>query len=215
MASTIPHLPARDPESVLDRMLASTPKGVVGVLRSGSAAAALEIADAAVDAGLGCLEITWTTPDAAEVVRALLERRPNALVGAGSIFTREAAFEAIDAGAAFVVSPHTSEAVSAACRERDVLYVPGVATPSEVVRALELGHELVKVFPIAQLGGTGFVRALLGPIPHLRMMVTGGVATDEVRAYLAAGAAFVGLGSVFGRDGDDTRRRVEAASQSG
>jgi 2-dehydro-3-deoxyphosphogluconate aldolase / (4S)-4-hydroxy-2-oxoglutarate aldolase len=215
MPTKVPHLPAREPETVIARMLASTPRGVVGVLRSDSATAALDLAGASLEAGLGCIEITWTVPDAGGVVRALVERQPNALVGAGSIFTADAAREAIDAGALFLVSPHTSEAVSAVCREANVLYVPGVATPTEVVRALELGHDLVKVFPIAQLGGTAYVRALRGPLPRLRLMVTGGVATDEVPAYLEAGATFVGLGSVFGRDAETTRERVARLVPSG
>jgi 2-dehydro-3-deoxyphosphogluconate aldolase / (4S)-4-hydroxy-2-oxoglutarate aldolase len=198
----------RDPVHVLGRLLAPEVGGVVGVLRSASAAHALVIADAAAEAGLACIEITWTTPGAADVVRALRERRPELLVGAGSIFDEAQAHEAWEAGAAFLVSPHLAHGVSDVCRSLGALYVPGAATASEVVAATERGHPLVKLFPIAQLGGAEFVRALRGPIPGLRAMVTGGVGPDEVAGYLAAGAVLVGLGSVFGSDADETRRRV-------
>jgi 2-dehydro-3-deoxyphosphogluconate aldolase / (4S)-4-hydroxy-2-oxoglutarate aldolase len=201
---------SRAPDAVLDRLRAPSLRGVVGVLRSDDAARATAQAEAAIDAGLACVEITWTTPGAADVVRDLRERHPRLLLGAGSVFDDEQAAEAVAAGAEFVVGPHLSEAVSAACAAMDVLYVPGAATPTEVVRAMELGHPLVKLFPIAQLGGPGFVRALLGPIPALRALVTGGVDAGDVDGYLDAGAALVGLGSIFALDEAETRRRVHA-----
>lgn len=182
--------------------------GVVGVLRSASPDAAIALGGAAIEAGLGCVEITWTTPDAKRVVAELRSRYAEASFGAGSVFTSDQVEEARAAGAEFVVSPHASRTVAAACREAGLPYVPGTATPSEVVLGTEIGHGMVKIFPVTQLGGVAYLKALLGPFPELRAMVTGGVGIDETPAYLEGGAALVGLGSVFGADEDDTRRRV-------
>jgi 2-dehydro-3-deoxyphosphogluconate aldolase / (4S)-4-hydroxy-2-oxoglutarate aldolase len=199
-----------EPHAVLDRFLGDELRGVVGVLRSDDATRATALAEAAVGAGLACVEVTWTTPGASDVVRGLRERHPALLVGAGSVFTDDQATNARAAGAEFVVSPHLAESVSAACSAMGVLYVPGAATPTEVIRAMEMGHPMVKLFPIAQLGGPAFVKALRGPIPGLRAMVTGGVGADDVSAYLDAGAVLVGLGSVFAKDDAETRERVAA-----
>ncbi len=197
-----------DAERVLERMLGPMVGGVVGVLRSDDPARAIDLSEAAISAGLACIEITWTTPGAAGVVRTLRERHPGLLIGAGSVFDDDDVASARGAGAEFVVSPHLSERVSAACAALALPYVPGVATASEVVRAMETGHQLVKLFPIAQLGGPAFVRALRGPVPTLRAMVTGGVAPEDLASYREAGAALVGLGSIFGRDASETYDRV-------
>lgn len=184
---------------------------VVGVLRAPSASAAHAQALAAFDAGLPSVEVTFTVPDAHEVIAAVRrdvgERHR---IGAGSILTIAQAEAAITAGADYLVSPHLGLAIANVARASKVPYVPGVSTPTEVCAAREAGCALVKLFPIARLGGTAYLRDLLGPFPDLRAMVTGGVSFDEVRAYFDAGAVAVALGSVFGVDPDETRVRVRA-----
>lgn len=162
------------------------PQGVVGMLRATSGDAAIALADAGAEAGLGCIEITWTTPDAGRVVAELCARDPNVLLGAGSVFTPGQVEEARTAGAGFVVSPHASREMAAACRDAEVAYIPGTATATEVALGVEIGSGMMKVFPVTQLGGVD---------------------------YLEAGAALVGLGSVFGSDADDTHRRVDRLLQ--
>ncbi|GBF06076.1 Entner-Doudoroff aldolase [Deinococcus aerius] len=165
---------------------------VVGVLRAGTPAAAVEAARASVRAGLGALELTFTTPGVSEALAEL--RGERVLLGAGTVMNASQAEEAVAAGASFLVSPHLGEDVAAFAREAGVPYLPGVLTPGEVVRALALGVPAVKLFPARALGGPAYLRDLRGPLPGLRVMATGGIEPREVGGYLAAGALAVGLG---------------------
>lgn len=184
---------------------------VVGVLRAPSASAAHAHALAALRAGLASVEVTFTVPDAAAVIAELRrDEGDRYAIGAGTILTVAQAEAAIAAGADYLVSPHLGLAIARLAAEAGVPYVPGVSTPTEVVAAREAGCSLVKLFPIARLGGAAYLRDLLGPFPDLRAMVTGGVGVGEVGAYFDAGAVVVALGSVFGADPDETRARVAA-----
>lgn len=168
---------------------------VVGVLRAPSARAAVEAALAAARGGLRAVELTFTTPGVLEALRELRERLPAVLLGAGTVLGAREAEAAAGAGAAFLVSPHLGEDVLELCRARGVPYVPGVLTPTEVVRARALGAEVVKLFPAGSSGGIPYLKDLLGPFPDLQVMATGGIKPAEVPAYLRAGALAVGLGS--------------------
>jgi 2-dehydro-3-deoxyphosphogluconate aldolase/(4S)-4-hydroxy-2-oxoglutarate aldolase len=185
--------------------------GVVGVLRANDSGQAVAAAERAIAAGLRCVEVTFTIPGAAEVISGLAGRHPDVLIGAGTVLVPEQAEEAVDAGARFLVSPHLAEAVLERAGELGVLYVPGAMTPSEVHRAAELSGGMVKLFPVARLGGPAYVRDLLGPFPGLRLMVTGGVAMSEVADYRRAGAAVVGLGSVFAAAPEELRAALAGA----
>lgn len=188
-----------------------TPGIIVGVLRARSASIAYEQAVAAFEAGLSTVEVTFTVPDAHEVIRAL--RRVvsgKSSVGAGTILTVAQAEAAIEAGAEYLVSPHLGVRIAEAAAAAGCPYVPGVSTPTEVCAAHEAGLSVVKLFPIARLGGTAYLGDLLGPFPDLRAMVTGGVTAEDVSAYFAAGATAVALGSVFGPTTAETRERVVA-----
>lgn len=179
---------------------------VVGVLRATGAEEALAKAERAVAAGLRVIEVTFTVPAAANVIASLVENHPEVLVGAGTVLERSQAQEALVAGASFLVSPHLSETVLDYAAERDLLYVPGALTPAEVHRAAALSGGMVKIFPVARMGGPAYVRDLLAPYPGLQLMVTGGVGLDEVEGYLQAGAGVVGLGSVFGLQNGELQR---------
>lgn len=182
---------------------------VVGVLRADSAKDALAKAEGAVAAGLAAIEVTFTVPGAASVMAGLREKHPEVIVGAGTVLTPSQAREAVAAGARFLVSPHLSEAVLDYAADQGVLYVPGALTPAEVHRAAALTGGMVKIFPVARMGGPAYVRDLLAPYPHLQMMVTGGVTLSQVEAYVEAGAAVVGLGSVFGELAGDLQGLAE------
>lgn len=139
---------------------------------------------ALVSGGLACIEIALRSDAAVEAIRraSMLE---GLLVGAGTVLSPVQAEAAQVAGAHFAVAPGLNDAVVAACRELDLPFFPGVATPSEMERARDLGLRTLKVFPAAQLGGPGFLRAVTATYPDLRFLPTGGIGPENVRDYLA------------------------------
>ncbi len=181
---------------------------VVPIIRTQSAAWAREVAEILAGSGLGVIEVTFTVPDAAAVISALRTRFPEILIGAGTVTDAATAETAIGAGAQFLLSPALSPGMVQVARRRDVLAVPGAYTPTEVLTALDGGAELVKIFP-AESGGPAHIRAILAPLPHARLLPTGGVRPETAGEWLAAGAAAVGIGSALVGPGD---RPVAAAS---
>lgn len=167
---------------------------ILAVLRAPSAHVALRAADALVDGGVTGLEITYSTPDAPAVIRALDEKYGNRIyVGAGTVTTPEQAEQAADAGARFLVSPGTRESLTAAMKATGRVVMTGALSPSEVMAAVEYGSDVVKIFP-ASLGGPAYLRALRGPFPDVPLMPTGGVTPENVGDWFAAGAIAVGAG---------------------
>jgi 2-dehydro-3-deoxyphosphogluconate aldolase / (4S)-4-hydroxy-2-oxoglutarate aldolase len=145
------------------------------------------LADALAGGGLTCVEVTLRTPAALEALRAFAARDA-LLVGAGSVTRAAQVDEVVGAGARFVVSPGWSDAVVARCADLDVPVLPGVATPTEVMRALDAGVGTLKVFPAGRLGGPSGVAALAAPFPGLRVVPTGGVDAANLADYLAVDA---------------------------
>ena len=139
---------------------------------------------ALVEGGLPVAEATFRTPGAAAVLRRLAEH-DDLVVGAGTVLTVRQVDEALDAGAGFVVSPGLSAAVVRRCQEAGVPVVPGVATPSEVMHALDLGLDTVKFFPAEANGGLPTIKALAAAFPQVRFMPTGGITVDSAPSYLA------------------------------
>jgi len=170
-------------------------KAVV-ILREKSADLVRKKAHAARDGGLRIQEITWTTPSVAELIREFTKDRLGT-IGAGTILTVEDAKQAVDAGARFLVSPVFTPVVSAWAKKKDVLYIPGAATPHEIMRAWQDGCRPVKVFPVPDFGGAAYIRHLLAPLPFLELLPTGGLGLADVKPYLDAGAKAVGLGAAF------------------
>jgi len=160
---------------------------VVPVVVLDSAQCVPALAAALRDGGLPCAEVTLRTPGALEALRAFT-KQPGVLVGAGSVTTAAQVDQVVEAGARFVVSPGFSEQVLDRCRSRGVPALPGVATATEIMRALDAGVDVVKVFPAGQLGGPAGVRALAAPFPGLRLVPTGGVRAAELADYLALDA---------------------------
>lgn len=192
---------------------------VVPIIRTRSTAWALEVAGILGSSGLGVIEVTFTVPDAAAVIARLRAQFPDILIGAGTVTDGATAERAVAAGAQFLLSPALSPAMMAVARRRGVLGVPGAYTPTEVLAALEDGAELVKIFP-AESGGPAHIRAILAPLPHARLLPTGGVRPDNVGEWFAAGAAAVGIGSALVGSGDgpvDTaglRTRIEVLTRA-
>lgn len=141
-------------------------------------------ARALVAGGLRCIEVTFRTDAAAEAIRRAREV-DGMLVGAGTVLTPEQAGAAAMAGAHFAVAPGTNQEVLEACGDLGLPFFPGVATPSEIERARVLGCRVVKVFPAAQVGGLGFLRAVSAVYPDVRFMPTGGIDAASAPDFLA------------------------------
>lgn len=189
--------PAGGPAEDFERVLAC---GVLAVLRFGRAGHLAPAARACAAGGVLGLEVTLTTPGAIDAIAALAAdaelAAAGAVVGAGSVLTPDAADAAVAAGARFVVSPVGEADVVARCRARGVPAVPGGFTPTELARLGALGAAAVKLFPSTALG-PGYVRDVRAPMPHLRLVPTGGVTAENAGAWVRAGAAAVGAGSAL------------------
>ncbi len=146
--------------------------------------------------GARIVEFTLRGPGAVRVLAHLASVAPTGVVlGAGSVPDVETARQALDAGATFLVGPNGNPDVAALCADHRVGYVPGTLTPTEMVAARSWGCALIKLFPASSVGGAAYVKAVRGPLPDLQLMATGGIGTADVRAYLEAGTAAVGMGS--------------------
>jgi 2-dehydro-3-deoxyphosphogluconate aldolase / (4S)-4-hydroxy-2-oxoglutarate aldolase len=170
--------------------------GVVPVVRAPTAQLAIRAVEAVLAGGLSVFEITMTVPDAVSVIRSLVDRfGDRAIVGAGTVLTVSDARACIDAGARFVVSPGFDLATVEAVQARGVAMMPGALTPTEVITAWKSGVDMVKIFPCSAVGGAKYLRALRGPLPHVKMLPTGGVSLATAQEYIEAGAAALGFGS--------------------
>jgi 2-dehydro-3-deoxyphosphogluconate aldolase/(4S)-4-hydroxy-2-oxoglutarate aldolase len=167
---------------------------VMPVLTVPSAATAGALADALAAGGARCAEVTFRTPDAERVLKTMAAHG-GLTVGAGTVLTPEQAERAVAAGARFVVSPGFDEDVVATCRELGVPVVPGIASATELMRALRAGLDTVKLFPAEPLGGIPMLRALAAPFPRARFVPTGGIDAPRLPAYLAQKAVLAVGGS--------------------
>lgn len=165
----------------------------VPVVRASSGARALAACRALAAGGCEVLEITLTTPDALAAIAELTAA--GLVVGAGTVLAADQGAAALAAGAAFLVSPHLDLGLLALGASTDRLVIPGALTPSEVLAAHRAGATLIKVFPVAALGGPRYLKLLRDPLPFLHLFPTGGVTLAESPAYLANGAIAVGVGS--------------------
>ncbi len=148
------------------------------------------------DAGIGIFEITMTIPGAPDLIRELAAD-PRLLVGAGTVADAATARSCLAAGARFIVAPWIDTTLAAPCREADAVLMLGAMTPSEVRAALAAGADAVKIFPAASAGGPAHIKALRSVFPEVAFCPTGGVDPANAAAYLAAGAAFVGIGGAL------------------
>jgi 2-dehydro-3-deoxyphosphogluconate aldolase / (4S)-4-hydroxy-2-oxoglutarate aldolase len=198
------------------------PNRICGVLRTENAAAGFQACLAALEAGVGTIEITTTVPSCFEMIKGLIASTGNRHpVGVGTVWDPGAVKEAKEAGASFVVTPVLLPEVGEACREHDILCVLGALTPTEIYQARLAGAAVVKVFPVAPVGGPRYVEALNGPMGGVPLWVSGGVAIEEIGEYLRLGVKAVGLtGSLFPADAlarndmEAIRRNATRAAQA-
>ncbi len=169
--------------------------GIVAVVRAATPTNLVDVIAAIAEGGVNVAEVTFTVPNAVDVIRAAKDQLGDrVLLGAGTVLDPETARAAILAGAEFIVSPTVNLDVIKLCRRYDKLVFPGAFTPTEILTAWEAGADVVKVFP-ADVVGPAFFKAMRGPLPHVRLMPTGGVDLNTASEYLRAGASCLGIGS--------------------
>ena len=179
-------------ESIAERIIEI---GILPVVRAASGAEAIAVADALGEGGIRALEITMTVPGAVKVIAEAAARYGDqVLIGAGTVLDEEQARACIDAGARFIVAPIVDVPTIAVCHRAEVAVLPGALSPTEVVQAWRAGADFVKVFPCSAVGGASYIKALRAPLPHIRLVPTGGVTLGTVGEFFAAGASAVGVG---------------------
>ena len=178
---------------------------IVGILRGFTLGQVTQIVHAAVRGGLRNVEITMNSPDAArQLSEAVIVAEGQVNIGAGTVINLELLDQALVAGATFVVTPTLEPNVVAACVNQKIPVFPGAFSPTEILRAWEFGATMVKVFP-AESVGPGYIRALKAPLPHIKLLPTGGVDLKTLAEFVKAGADGFGIGSPL-----FDRQRIEA-----
>ncbi|QDF97197.1 keto-deoxy-phosphogluconate aldolase [Azoarcus sp. DD4] len=167
----------------ISALLATSP--VMPVIVLDKVADAVPLARALVAGGIRVLEVTLRTAAALDSIRAIRAEVPDAIVGAGTVVTPADLDAAAQAGATFAVSPGASAELLRAGRESAIPLLPGVMTPSDVINALAAGYTAMKLFPAAQAGGIGMLKALAGPFPQARFCPTGGIDAASAPSFLA------------------------------
>lgn len=171
--------------------------GIVAIIRASDSGELVSVVKALCQGGLTCIEVTMTTPDALEVIRAARrEVGDAAAIGVGTVLDAETARAAILAGAQFVVAPIVDLPTIEVCRRYAVPVLPGALTPTEVVRAWQAGADYVKVFPTSSLGSQ-YIKDLRGPLPQIKLVPTGGVTLTTIPEFIHAGATALGAGSAL------------------
>ena len=182
--------------SVIERLVSS---GAIAIVRMPDQKTGQAIADAIVEAGLTCIEVTLTNPGALEIISSLA-KRSGVCVGVGTVLDPADVLRAKSAGATFIVSPNTDPAVISATKSAGLLSIPGIATATDVAVALKAGADVLKLFP-ASTYGPSHLKALRDPFPGNLWCPTGGMTTSSVAQWFAAGASMVGLGGPLTQGG--------------
>lgn len=193
----------------------------IAVLRLPEASLFEPVCEALYEGGIRILEITLTTPSAAELIRVAHKKLPaDMLIGAGTVLNAEDVRKTLDAGARFVVSPIVKPEIIDTALHHKTAVMCGALTPTEIQSAWERGADVVKVFP-ADLFGPGYLKSVRAPLPHLRLMPTGGVSLTNGSEWLQAGAFAVGAGSALvsksaleNKDFDTIRKNAQRFTQS-
>ncbi|MBN2032501.1 MAG: bifunctional 4-hydroxy-2-oxoglutarate aldolase/2-dehydro-3-deoxy-phosphogluconate aldolase [Deltaproteobacteria bacterium] len=181
-----------DKMGVLDRMMG---EGLIPVVRIYEPQEAIDVAAALKDGGVSLIEITMTVKGALDVIKELNNKyADDVLIGAGTVLDEETGDAAILAGAQFLVSPNLNPDLIHLANMKNVVVIPGALSPTEIVQAWKAGADMVKIFPVAQVGGPGYIKALKGPLPEISFVPTGGVNLQNAGPLIRAGAAAIGVG---------------------
>ncbi|HJN82571.1 MAG: bifunctional 4-hydroxy-2-oxoglutarate aldolase/2-dehydro-3-deoxy-phosphogluconate aldolase [Verrucomicrobiota bacterium] len=183
-----------DREKIASQIMA---EGLVAIMRVSRPELAMPLATALVAGGIRAVELTMSIPNALEAVRTIdRELGGEILLGVGTVIDDDTCRAAIDAGAKYIVSPVTRPSLVKVAHAMDRPVMLGAYTPTEAQTAHEAGSDFVKIFPADTLG-PGYIKSLLAPLPHLKIVPTGGVNLDTMEAFLAAGSAALGTGSAL------------------
>jgi 2-dehydro-3-deoxyphosphogluconate aldolase/(4S)-4-hydroxy-2-oxoglutarate aldolase len=168
--------------------------GVIAIVRGDFRGRLLPMAEVLVEAGVPAIEVTMNSPDALSAIKELAQAvGDRLLVGAGTVIDPADVNRIAAVAGRFIVAPNVDAAVIQAAKEAGLLAIPGGYTATEIVTAWQWGADLVKLFP-ASAGGPGYLRAMRGPLSHIPLVPTGGVSSENAAAFMAAGAAALGIG---------------------
>jgi len=169
--------------------------GIIPGIQVSSAEDAHFAAESVAAGGIPVVEITMTVAGAVELISHLVRYHPKMIVGAGTVLDTEMARLCVDAGASFLTSPGLNMKIVEFAAKEEVAMLPGALTPTEVIAAWQAGADFVKVFPCAQIGGEGYIRALKGPLPQILLIAAGGVNQQTAANFILAGASAIGIGA--------------------
>ncbi len=169
--------------------------GILPVIRADSADEAKRLIEAIARGGITTIEITMTVPDAVDLIADLSKSDADILIGAGTVLDAKTAERCIEAGAKFIISPALDLETIAVCNEREIVVMPGALTPTEIVAAWNAGADFVKVFPASAMGSASYLKSLKAPLPHIKLIPTGGVTLETAADFFRAGAEAVGVGA--------------------
>ncbi len=168
---------------------------IVAVIRADNGDLLVDVAESLLAGGVEVMEVTFTVPRATRVLEKVVDRiGSRILLGAGTVLDTETCRAALLAGAEFIVSPAVNVEVIELCKRYSKPVMPGALTPTEVVTAWQAGADIVKIFP-SEITGPKYLKALHGPLPHVRLMPTGGVNLETATEFLRCGACALGIGS--------------------
>ena len=167
---------------------------VFAVIRAEDTENAIRFADACIEGGLKLIEITFSFPGADGVIKEL-SQIDDVIVGAGTVLNIDMAKTAVSSGARFIISPHTDKEIISYAKSQELLVATGALTSSEILKAWNLGVDLVKIFPVKAVGGASYIQTIKETLPFIEIMTTGGVTVENFTEFLKAGATSVGLSS--------------------
>jgi 2-dehydro-3-deoxyphosphogluconate aldolase/(4S)-4-hydroxy-2-oxoglutarate aldolase len=169
--------------------------GVVAVIRAENKEEAVKVSKGCIEGGIRSIEVTYTVPGTSKVIETLKAEFGDKLeIGAGTVLDSETARNAILSGATYIVSPGFDENTARLCNRYCIPYMAGCLTITEMIKAMEAGVDIIKLFPGSAFGAD-FIKAVKGPLPQVNIMPTGGVSLDNVKDWINKGAVAVGIGS--------------------
>ncbi|MEP7143879.1 MAG: bifunctional 4-hydroxy-2-oxoglutarate aldolase/2-dehydro-3-deoxy-phosphogluconate aldolase [Ferruginibacter sp.] len=179
---------------------------IVAILRGAQPQDVVEIAEALYEGGIKCIEITLNSTDALQVIESIaMKMEGRILVGAGTVLNVVAAKDAIAAGAKFIISPITDQAIISITKQSGAVSIPGAFTPTEIFKAYSGGGDIIKVFP--GTSGPAFIKEILAPLPFIPLMPTGGISLENLHEFKKAGAVAFGIGKAL----VDTKQKIGEA----
>lgn len=190
--------------------------GAMAIVRVETIERGMEISSGCLAGGVDCLEISYTLPNAGEVIQALRTRfQERLLVGAGTVLDSETARHAILNGAQFIIAPNFSKEVAILCNRYQIPYAPGCTSLSEAIQALEAGAAFIKAFPISDFYGPKLVSVFKTPLPYMPILASGGIDLNNVKKYVERGVDCCGFGSLLTKgSSDDIAQNAQKIQQA-